>query len=74
MSKAKKLSPTGPLLKADAIDAFRSVLNLAQALKVTRSAIYQWPEVIPEPRASHVREVARQRGLIREVARVTAKA
>lgn len=66
MAKTQLIPATGPLLKQVAINAFGSVLELSKALKITRSAIYQWPEEVAEPRASHVREAARRAGLIRE--------
>jgi hypothetical protein len=34
-----------------AIDHFGSVAELAARLEITREAIYQWGEFVPEPRA-----------------------
>lgn len=50
--------------KTTAIYAFRGPVALAKAIGVSRSAVYQWPEVIPEPRAAHIREVARKKGVV----------
>lgn len=36
------------MLKKDAINHFRSVAALAAALGISRSAVYQWREVVPE--------------------------
>lgn len=52
--------------KTYAINLFGSRAKLARELGITRSAVGQWPEVIPEPRASHIRETARRLGLLRD--------
>ena len=59
--------------KLAAIHSFSGVIPLARALGITRSAVYQWPDVVPEPRASHIREVARARGITIRSPRVPAK-
>jgi len=45
--------------KSEAIEAFGSSRQLAAALGITGQSVHQWPDVIPEPRASHVREAIR---------------
>ncbi|QBQ54940.1 Cro/CI family transcriptional regulator [Nitrosococcus wardiae] len=49
------------MTKSEAIKMFGSVGELAAALKITRHAIYQWPEKIKEPRASQIKLIALQR-------------
>lgn len=45
--------------KAKAIEAFGTVRHLATAAGVTYEAVRQWPAIIPEPRASQIREAIR---------------
>ncbi len=45
--------------KDDAIEAFGGTTALADAVGITRAAVHAWPDVIPEPRASQVREAIR---------------
>lgn len=45
--------------KAKAIEAFGTIRHLAAAAGVTYEAVRQWPSIIPEPRASQVREAIR---------------
>jgi hypothetical protein len=45
--------------KAKAIAAFGTIRHLAAATGLTYEAVRQWPEIIPEPRASQVREAIR---------------
>lgn len=55
-----------PTIKKSVVRAmFRSEAELARHLGMTRSAVNQWPEDIPEPRASQIREVARRLRLMR---------
>ena len=42
---------------ADAISAFGSPAELARALQITRSAISQWGDTVPELRAYQIREL-----------------
>jgi hypothetical protein len=51
--------------KTLAIRMFGSQAEMARALGLTRAAVHQWPDPIPEPRASQVREVARKLGYMR---------
>lgn len=60
--------------KSAVIHSFGGVIALAKALGITRGAVYQWPDEIPEPRASHIREVARHRGIQIRRPRVPAQA
>lgn len=47
-----------PFMKtADAISAFGSPAELARALQITRSAISQWGDTVPELRAYQIREL-----------------
>lgn len=48
--------------KTLAIKIFGGQAELARAAGVTRSSVHQWPDPIPEPRASHIRELARKAG------------
>ena len=41
----------------EAIDAFGSPLALATALGITRAAVYQWGETVPELREYQIREL-----------------
>ena len=45
--------------KSKAIEAFGTIRHLAAAAGVTYEAVRQWPVIIPEPRASQVREAIR---------------
>jgi hypothetical protein len=49
------------MTKSQAIRMFGSVAALASALRITRQAIYQWPEEVKEPRASQIKLIAMQR-------------
>lgn len=49
------------MLKVEAIKAFDGVRNLAEALGITREAVYQWPEVVPRLRQYEIREILAQR-------------
>lgn len=40
--------------KATAISFFGTQADMARALGVSRSAVWQWADPIPEPRSSHV--------------------
>lgn len=40
--------------KNQAIELFGTTLDLARALKITRQAIYQWPEILPQRVADEV--------------------
>lgn len=51
------------MTKSDAVKAFGSVANLAEALGITREAIYQWPEQIPRGRAFEIKHILSQREL-----------
>ena len=42
------------MTKDEAVGLFESVANLATALKVTRQAIYQWPDKLPTDHADRV--------------------
>ena len=48
-----------------AIRIFGSQAELARHLNLTRAAVHNWPDPIPEPRASHIRETARRLGYMR---------
>lgn len=41
----------------EAIKAFGTPKDLAAALKITREAIYQWGDTVPELRAYQIREL-----------------
>ncbi|MEG3753119.1 Cro/CI family transcriptional regulator [Psychromonas arctica] len=45
--------------KAVAIKFFGSGANLAKALKINSSAVYQWPEVIPRLRAFEIERLTK---------------
>jgi DNA-binding transcriptional regulator YdaS (Cro superfamily) len=45
--------------KSEAIKSFGSSRHLASALGISPQAVHQWPDVISEPRASHIREAIR---------------
>lgn len=45
--------------KRQAIEAFGTQGNLARVLHVSSEAVRQWPETVPEPRASQIREAIR---------------
>lgn len=47
------------MIKRQAIEAFGTQGNLARVLNVSSEAVRQWPEVVPEPRASQIREAIR---------------
>lgn len=47
----------------DAIDAFGSPLRLADALGITRAAIYQWGETVPPLREYQIRELLAEQAL-----------
>lgn len=42
------------MLKAEAIRMFGGVTALANAVGVSRAAVYQWPEELPRPQADRV--------------------
>lgn len=48
--------------KSSAVEAFGTVAALAAALGVTRQAIYQWPDELPESVADRVRGAALRTG------------
>lgn len=52
------------LTKTQATELFGSINKLAKALKITPQAIYQWPEEVPEPRASQIKLIAMHLGLL----------
>lgn len=45
--------------KQKAIDAIGTQAKLALILGVSSEAVRQWPEILPEPRASQIREAIR---------------
>jgi hypothetical protein len=52
-----------PLKKEDVLLAFGSTKAVALACRITDAAVSQWPEVIKEPRASHLRALAKAQGI-----------
>lgn len=50
-----------PMKTEDAIKAFGSPKELAAALGITREAIYQWGDDVPELRAYQIRELLAKR-------------
>ena len=48
---------------ADAIKAFGTAAALADALGITRQAITNWGDDVPEVRRYHIEAVAKERGL-----------
>lgn len=51
----------GPMKTKDAIDAFGSASALARELCITRAAISQWGDQVPELRAYQIRDLLAQR-------------
>lgn len=50
----------GRMKTADAIASFGTTLALAQALGITREAIYQWGDDVPPLREYQIREIAKR--------------
>lgn len=50
--------------KADAIQLFSTVRELAEALEITRQAIYQWPEDLPQETVDRINGAALRKGLL----------
>jgi len=48
--------------KQDAIKLFGSARNLALALRITRQAIYQWPNKLPQARIDRINGAALRLG------------
>jgi hypothetical protein len=49
------------MLKKEVIRQFAGVRKLADALGITREAIYQWPDVVPRLRQYEIREILAER-------------
>ena len=49
------------MTKNEAIKQFDGVRNLAEALGITREAVYQWPDRIPRLREYEIRDILAQR-------------
>jgi len=49
------------MLKTEAIAKFGGVRKLAEALGITREAVYQWPEVVPRLRYYEIRDLLAKR-------------
>lgn len=49
------------MLKSEAISLFDGVRPLAEALGITREAVYQWPSEVPPLRAYQIRDILAQR-------------
>jgi transcriptional regulator with XRE-family HTH domain len=49
--------------KEEAINRFGSVASLATALGITRQAIYQWEEVLPQDQADRINGAAFRLGI-----------
>lgn len=47
------------MLKSDIVDFFGSVPKAAEALGVTRSAAYQWKDIVPERMAYRAQAISR---------------
>lgn len=50
--------------KSDLIEKFGSTAALADLLEITRHAIYQWPEVLPQATVDRVMGAAIRKGFI----------
>ena len=48
--------------KNDVIAKFGGVGKLAEALGITREAIYQWPPIVPRLRQYEIRDILAARG------------
>lgn len=59
------------MTKKDAIDLFGSVQVLAAALGITRQAIYQWPNDLPQDQADRIRGAAMRCGKVIPAANAT---
>jgi len=51
------------MIKARAIEMFGSVTNLANAVGISRAAVYQWPEELPRLQADRVIAACVRRGI-----------
>lgn len=51
-----------------AIELFGGVKALADALGITRQAIYQWPEDLPQEQADRINGAALRLGLLKDAA------
>jgi hypothetical protein len=47
--------------KSEAVSIFGGVRKLADALGITREAIYQWPEQVPRLRQYEIRDIMARR-------------
>ena len=52
------------MTKQQAIKLFTSVRALAEALEISRSAVYQWPETLPTDQSDRVMGAALRLGLL----------
>lgn len=53
------------MTKNEAINMFGSVAQLAEALGITRQAIYQWPNQLPKDQADRINGAALRVGVLR---------
>lgn len=56
-----------PVMRKDEVIAeFKGVRKLAEALGITREAVYQWPEIVPRLRQYEIREILAARATTAE--------
>ena len=54
------------MTKIEAISLFGTVKELALAIKVTRHAVYQWPDELPQPTTDRVMGAAYRLGKLKD--------